>query len=429
MSEYIEILGGAPLRGKVRVGGAKNAALPILISTLLTSEECVLQNVPNLTDTNLVIHLLEQFGGNVHYEGGEVRVRTEKLIATEASYSLVKALRASFWVLAPLLARGRAARVALPGGDLIGARPVDLHLEGLVKMGADISLKHGVVYATAVNGLKPAVIDLRFPSVGATHQLVMAATLTPGTTAIKGCAREPEVIALANFLNGMGADIQGAGGDIIEIRGRSELGGVTANLIGDRIEAGTYLLAGAITGGEVTVEGIDPLFFGSFLDILHEMGLAVSLGPDSVTVKSNGRLKPVNVKTAPFPGFATDLQAPLMAALTVADGRSTIEEGIYEGRFGHASELARMGASIHVADRSVIVDGVEKLTGAPVDGLDIRAAAALVLAGLAAEGRSELHEPHHVRRGYEHLEKKLTALGARIWPRVVDADDFSFAGC
>lgn len=429
MSEYIEILGGAPLRGKVRVGGAKNAALPILISTLLTSEECVLQNVPNLTDTNLVIHLLEQFGGNVHYEGGEVRVRTEKLIATEASYSLVKALRASFWVLAPLLARGRAARVALPGGDLIGARPVDLHLEGLVKMGADISLKHGVVYATAVNGLKPAVIDLRFPSVGATHQLVMAATLTPGVTVIKGCAREPEVIALANFLNGMGADIQGAGGDIIEIRGRSELGGVTANLIGDRIEAGTYLLAGAITGGEVTVEGIDPLFFGSFLDILHEMGLAVSLGPESVTVKSNGRLKPVNVKTAPFPGFATDLQAPLMAALTVADGRSTIEEGIYEGRFGHASELARMGASIHVADRSVIVDGVEKLTGAPVDGLDIRAAAALVLAGLAAEGRSELHEPHHVRRGYEHLEKKLTALGARIWPRVVDADDFSFAGC
>lgn len=429
MSEYIEILGKTPLRGRIRAGGAKNAALPILISTLLTSEECVLQNVPNLTDTNLVIHLLEQFGGHVHYEGGEVRVRTEKLIATEASYSLVKALRASFWVLAPLLARGRAARVALPGGDLIGARPVDLHLEGLVKMGADISLKHGVVYATAVNGLKPAVIDLRFPSVGATHQLVMAATLTPGLTVIKGCAREPEVVALANFLNGMGADVQGAGGDVIEIRGRSELGGVTANLIGDRIEAGTYLLAGAITGGEVTVEGVDPIFFGSFLDILHEMGLAVSIGPDSVTVQAHGRLKPVNVRTAPFPGFATDLQAPLMAALTIADGRSTIEEGIYEGRFGHASELARMGASIHVADRSVLVDGVEKLTGAPVDGLDIRAAAALVLAGLAAEGRSELHEPHHVRRGYEHLEKKLTALGARIWPRVVDADDFSFAGC
>jgi UDP-N-acetylglucosamine 1-carboxyvinyltransferase len=247
----------------------------------------------------------------------------------------------------------------------------------------------------------------------------MAATLTPGLTVVKGCAREPEVIALANFLNGMGADVQGAGGDIVEIRGRSELGGVTANLIGDRIEAGTYLLAGAITGGEVTVEGVDPLFFGSFLDILHEMGLVVSIGPDSVSVKSNGRLKPVAVKTAPFPGFATDLQAPLMAALTLADGRSTID----------ASELARMGASIHVAGRSVIVDGVEKLTGAPVDGLDIRAAAALVLAGLAAEGRSELHEPHHVRRGYEHLEKKMAALGARMWPRIVDADDYSFAGC
>jgi UDP-N-acetylglucosamine 1-carboxyvinyltransferase len=429
MSEFIEIVGGNPLKGTVKAGGAKNAALPIIISTLLTSEECVLTNVPNLTDTNLVIHLLEQFGGDVHYHGDRLRVRTEKLIATEASYSLVKALRASFWVLAPLLARGRAARVALPGGDLIGARPVDLHLEGLVQMGADISLKHGVVYATAVNGLKPAVIDLRFPSVGATHQLVMAACLTPGLTVIKGCAREPEVVALANFLNGMGADVQGAGGSVIEIRGRSELGGVTSNLIGDRIEAGTYLLAGAITGGEVTVEGIEPLFFGSFLDILREMGLSVSVGPESVTVKSNGRLKPVHVKTAPFPGFATDLQAPLMAALTVADGVSTIEEGIYEGRFGHASELARMGASIRVQDRIVTVEGVEKLNGAPVDGLDIRAAAALVIAALAADGKSEVHEPHHLRRGYEHVEKKFASLGARMWSRIVDADDYSFAGC
>lgn len=429
MSEFIEIIGGAPLSGRVRVGGAKNAALPLLMSTLLTGEECSLSNVPNLTDTSLCLHLLEQFGGEVHYDGNEVRVRTPRLLATEASYSLVKALRASFWVLAPLLARGRAARVALPGGDLIGARPVDLHLEGLTKMGAEISLKHGVVFATAERGLRPAVIDLRFPSVGATHQLIMAASLTPGLTVLKGCAREPEIVALANYINGMGADVQGAGGSVIEIRGQSELGGTSSNLIGDRIEAGTYLLAGAITGGEVTVEGIDGLYFGSFLDILREMGLSVSVGESSVTVKSAGRLKPVSVKTAPFPGLATDLQAPLMAALTVADGVSTIEETVYEGRFGHASELARLGAQIHITDRVVTIEGVSKLNGAPVDGLDIRAAACLALAALAAEGKSELHEVHHLRRGYEHFEKKMTGLGARVWSRVSDPEDFIFAGC
>lgn len=429
MSEFIEIIGGTPLHGTVVAGGAKNAALPILMSTLLTGEECVLTNVPNLTDTSLCLHLLEHFGAEVSYDGDVAKVRTEKLVATEASYSLVKALRASFWVLGPLLARGRAARVALPGGDLIGARPVDLHLEGLALMGADITLKHGVVYATAVNGLKPALIDLRFPSVGATHQLMMAASLTPGRTIIKGAAREPEVVALANFLNGMGADIQGAGGSVIEITGRSELGGTTANLIGDRIEAGTYLLAGAITGGCVTVEGIDPLYFGSFLSILSEMGLTVSCGDNSITVKSNGRLKAVNVKTGPFPELATDLQAPLMAALTVAEGTSTIEETVYEGRFGHVSELARMGASIHIQDRVVTIHGVEKLTGAPVDGLDIRAAAAVALAGLAAEGESEVHEPHHLRRGYEHFERKIGRIGGRVSARMTDPDDFIFAGC
>jgi len=429
MSEYIEILGGVPLSGQVAVGGAKNAGLPLLIATLLTGEECTLTNVPNLTDTSLVLHLLEHFGAEVYYDGYTVRSKTSNLVATEASYSLVKALRASFWVLAPLLARGRAARVALPGGDLIGARPVDLHLEGLTKMGADISLKHGVVCATAPSGLKPATIDLRFPSVGATHQLIMAASLVPGLTVLKGCAQEPEVIALANYLNGMGADIQGAGGPVIEIRGRSELQGTSANLIGDRIEAGTYLLAGAMTGGNVTVNGVDPLYFGNFLDILREMGLDVSCGDVSVSVKSTGELKPVHIKTAPFPGFATDLQAPLMAALTLAKGTSTIEETIYEGRFGHASELARLGAKISIADRIVTIDGVPELTGAPVDGLDIRAAASLAIAGFAAQGRTELREVHHLRRGYEHFERKVGALGARVWSRMSDPEDFIFAGC
>ena len=429
MSEYIEILGGEPLSGKILVGGAKNAGLPLLIATLLTAEECSLSNVPNLTDTSLVLHLLEHFGGEVHYDGNTVRAKTSSLRATEASYSLVKALRASFWILAPLLARGRAARVALPGGDLIGARPVDLHLEGLVKMGADISLKHGVVFATAPNGLKPATIDLRFPSVGATHQLIMAACLTPGLTVLRGCAQEPEVIALANFLNGMGADVQGAGGVVIEIRGRSELHGTAANLIGDRIEAGTYLLAGAMTGGQVTVDGVDPLFFGNFLEILSDMGLGVSCAENSVTVKSSGELRPVHVKTSPFPGFATDLQAPLMAALTLARGTSTIEETIYEGRFGHASELARLGAKISITDRTVTIEGVRELNGAPVDGLDIRAAASLALAGFAARGTTELREVHHLRRGYEHFERKVSQLGGRVWSRVSDPEDFIFAGC
>jgi UDP-N-acetylglucosamine 1-carboxyvinyltransferase len=227
----------------------------------------------------------------------------------------------------------------------------------------------------------------------------------------------------------MGADIQGAGGSIIEVRGESELRGTSAALIGDRIEAGTYLLAGAITGGSVTVDGVEPLFFGNFLDILSEMGLQVSTDEDSVTVTSTGELKPVNVKTGPFPGFATDLQAPLMAALTLAKGTSTIEETIYEGRFGHASELARLGANIKIADRIVTIQGVPELNGAPVDGHDIRAAASLAIAALAAQGTSQLHEVHHLRRGYERFERKMSALGARMWARVSDPEDFIFAGC
>ncbi len=429
MSEFIEVIGGVPLKGKVRASGAKNAALPILLSTLLTSEECSLSNVPNLTDTNLVAHILEHFGGEVTFADGVVTARTPKLIATEASYSLVKALRASFWVLGPLLARGRAARVALPGGDLIGARPVDIHLEGLSRMGADLTVKHGVVYATVVGGLKPATINLRFPSVGATHQLMMAAALTPGLTVLTGAAREPEIVAVAEFLCGMGARIDGAGTEVIEIRGQSELGGFAAPCIGDRIEAGTYLLAGAITGGSVTVDGIHPEYLGAFLPMLSDMGLSVVTSPDSVSVTAHQRLRSLAVKTGPFPEFATDLQAPLMAALTLAEGESTIEETMYEGRFGHASELCRMGARIKIADRVVTISGTQSLTGAPVDGLDIRAAASLVIAALAAEGCSQIYEPQHLRRGYESLERKMVALGARIFSKVRDPEDFIFAGC
>jgi UDP-N-acetylglucosamine 1-carboxyvinyltransferase len=429
MSEFIEILGGVPLRGTVRVGGAKNASLPLLLASLLTGERCSFANVPNLEDINLTLRLLEHLGGEIEYTAGRATVKMERLLATEASYSLVKALRASFWVLGPLLARGRAARVALPGGDIIGARPVDMHLAGLGQMGADIKVKHGVVFATAMNGLKPAHIELRFPSVGATHQIVMAAALTPGTTVIKNAAREPEIVAVADFINAMGGDIEGAGTDAIVIRGKEELSGAHVDIIGDRIEAATYLLAGAATGGEVCARGIDPHFFGEFLEYLDALGLQVELGRDWIGVKSVGPLRPVNASTGPFPRFATDIQAPLMAALCVAEGASTIEENIFEGRYGHVSELCRMGADIQVSERVATIRGVKRLTGAPVEAFDIRAAAALVIGALAAEGTTTIAEPQHLRRGYEELETKLSLLGARIGAKLADPEDFMFTGC
>jgi UDP-N-acetylglucosamine 1-carboxyvinyltransferase len=429
MAEFIEIAGGLPLHGTVTVGGAKNGALPMLMASILSSELVHYDNVPNLEDINLTVHLLEQFGGQVDYNGGTLKVAVPQLIATEASYSLVKALRASFWVLGPLLARGGAARVALPGGDIIGARPVDMHIAALSQMGAEIKVKHGVVFATAPDGLKPADIVLRFPSVGATHQVIMAAALTPGVTTIKGAAREPEISALAELINAMGGDVEGAGTSNIVIRGRDGLGGARVRILGDRIEAGTYLLAGAVTNGAVKAQGIKPSYFGKFLEILDLMGLSVETGDDFVSVKSNGRLKPVSISTAPFPELATDLQAPLMAALCLADGVSTIEENIFEGRFGHASELCRMGASIKINERVATITGVSGLNGAPVEGFDIRAAAALVVAGVAAEGTTRIFEPQHIRRGYEYLETKLSKLGARIYCKVADAEDFTFAGC
>ncbi len=429
MASVLEIQGGRPLHGMVQVSGAKNAALPMLIAALLTADEVELRRVPNLEDVNLTLRLLEHFGAETHYDASTARIRVPKLVATEASYSLVKALRASFWVLAPLLARGGAARVALPGGDVIGARPVDMHLEALTKMGADIRVKHGVVYATAPQGLHPEHIELRFPSVGATHQILMAAALTPGRTVIDGAAREPEVVALANLLQSMGAEIHGAGTAHIEILGRRELGGAVVELIGDRIEAGTYLLAGVATRGVVQVQGIDPETLRAFLAVLQEMQVEVKTEGDCITVDARRPLHAVHVVTGPHPQFPTDLQAPLLAALTLAKGESSLEETIFEGRFSHVGELCRMGARMVVEDRSVRVTGVPQLTCAPVEGFDIRAAAALVIAGLAAEGRTQLHESHHLRRGYESLEQKVRALGGELREVVLDEEDYIGIGC
>lgn len=429
MSDCIEIQGGTPLSGTIRAGGAKNAALPMLIASLLTDQPVQFTNVPNLEDVNLTLSLLEHFGGECEFFGSTARVRVPALVATEASYSLVKALRASFWVLAPVLARGGAARVSLPGGDIIGARPVDMHLAGLERMGAELRVKHGTVFATAPKGLRPAAIELRFPSVGATHQLLMAAALTPGTTVISGAAREPEVVALAGMLSAMGAEVEGAGSSKIAVRGAESLGGVQVNLIGDRIEAGTYLLAGIASRGKVRVEGIDPVFFGSFLPLLEAAGVSVETGSDWVSVDGAKGMKAVHASTAPFPGLATDLQAPLMAALATAEGHSSIEENVFEGRYGHVSELCRMGAHITVEDRVASIEGVERLTAAQVEGLDIRAAAALVVAALGAEGVTTILEPQHLRRGYEHLERKISMLGGQARVRATDPEDYLFAGC
>ena len=428
MSEYVEITGGVALRGEARVSGAKNAVLPMLMASLLGSESCEFDNVPGLQDVNITIHLLKSLGAEIEYRGERVKISVPALRATEASYSLVKAMRASFWVLGPLLARGRAARVALPGGDIIGARPVDMHLAGLTCMGAEIQVKHGIVYAVAPSGLKPARIDLRFPSVGATHQIMMAAALTPGTTIIEGAAREPEIAALAEMLGQMGCCIEGAGTPRIAVCGRECLGGAKVRVIGDRIEAATYLLAAAASGGSVRISGFTPSDLGELIRVLGDMGLDLEQGQDWLGVSSSGRLRPVRVATGPFPQLATDVQALLMAALTVADGESSIEENVFEGRFGHVAELCRMGARIRVDERVATVSGPVELSGAPVEAMDIRGAAALVIAALAAKGASRIYEAHHLRRGYSDLEGKLRGLGGRIGARLVDPEDYVFTG-
>jgi UDP-N-acetylglucosamine 1-carboxyvinyltransferase len=427
--EVLELVGGRPLRGTLRVSGAKNAALPMLLASLLSSGECIFSNVPNLSDISLIEHLLQELGAEVYHELGTVKVKADRIVSTEASYSLVKALRASFWALAPLLARCHKAQVALPGGDIIGARPVDIHLEALQKMGADVKVRHGIVFAEAPRGLRPADLTLRFPSVGATHQILMASALTPGTTVIRGAAKEPEVVALAEFLSAMGVGIDGAGSENIAVTGVNELNGAKAAIIGDRIEAGTFLLAAAATGGSVRVEGFCSASLGEFSEMLCGAGLCLTSGDDFIEISRNGPILPLVAQTKPFPGFATDLQAPLMALLSLASGTSTIEESIYEGRFGHVAELCRMGADIIVAGRSATIKGVPALSGAPVEAFDIRAAACLVIAGLAAEGTTTIAETEHIRRGYERLESKLRSLGAQVRFARRDIEDLSFTGC
>jgi UDP-N-acetylglucosamine 1-carboxyvinyltransferase len=407
------INGGHKLKGDVTVSGSKNASLPIFIATILASGIHKISNVPFLRDINTTIKVLESLGARVDGNGNIVSIDTRSITRYEATYDLVKTMRASVLVLGPLLARFGRARVSLPGGCAIGARPINLHLKGLQALGAEITLEHGYVEAKC-QGLKGARINFDTPTVGGTEHLMMAAATAKGQTLIENAAREPEIVDLALFLNRMGATIEGAGTDTIRIQGVSELSAADYEVMPDRIEAGTFMIAAAMTGGDVRIhrmklEHLDALTFK-----MQDAGVEITNCDGIVRVKGPRRIQSVNIKTRPYPGFPTDMQAQFMAMMCVAEGASIISENIFENRFMHVSELQRFGADITVEGKSVTVKGIKKLSGAPVMATDLRASASLILAGLAADKTTEVSRIYHLDRGYEAIEKKFAALGADI---------------
>jgi len=414
MATRLVIDGGVRLTGEVRVSAAKNAALPAMAASLLTAEPVILENVPGLADVVTMRQLLETLGAETSVEPeGLARLTVARLASNEAPYELVSTMRASVVVLGPLLARSGVARVALPGGCAIGVRPIDQHLKGLAKLGADISIQNGYVEARA-SRLKGARITTDLVTVTGTENLMMAAALAEGVTVLENAAREPEVADLARLLTAMGARIEGAGTERIEIEGVAELGGARHRIIPDRIEAGTLLAAAAITDGDVTITGAAPRHMTATLAKLEECGVAVSVDGDRVRCVGPARPQAADIITSPFPGFPTDMQAQMMTLLGLADGSSKITETIFENRFMHVAELCRMGAAIETDGSIAVVRGVGAYQGAPVMATDLRASASLVLAGLAARGRTEIARVYHLDRGYEGLEKKLQSLGARI---------------
>lgn len=410
--DRIVIIGGHPLRGRVQVSGAKNAALPILASSLLGGD-CVVTNVPRVVDVETMCQLLSMLGATATSEGDRVTISVERLSSTEAPYDLVRKMRASVLVLGPLVARWGEATVSLPGGCAIGTRPVDLHLAGLTKLGAEVSVEHGYIRARAAR-LRGARIYLDIPTVTGTENLMMAACLAEGTTIIENAAKEPEVVDLATCLAKRGAKITGAGTDLIMIEGVRELRGADHEVIPDRIEAGTYLIAGAMTGGELCVDRCEPKHLEAVIMKLREAGAEIAEEKETVRLKAHGRPRGVDVKTFTYPGFPTDMQAQMMALMCIAKGTSVITETIFESRFIHVPELCRMGADIKVEGNHAIVNGIERLTGAPVMASDLRASAGLVLAGLVADGETHVSRVYHLDRGYERIEAKLRALGAMI---------------
>src|SRR5262245_21720559 len=413
MPARLLIDGGAPLRGSVAASAAKNAALAALAAALLTSETITLTNAPSLVDVTTMARLLEALGADLSREDCRTTLRVARVASDVAPYELVSTMRASVLVLGPLVARHGSARVALPGGCAIGVRPIDQHLKGLTKLGAEITIESGYVVARA-SRLKGARIATDLVTVTGTANLMMAAALAEGTTVIENAACEPEVVDLAVLLQTMGAGIHGAGTSRIEIEGVSDLGGATHTIVPDRIEAGTLLVAGAITRGDVTVTGLVSDHLTAVLAKLEECGVELTVGADRVRVRGPERTRPADVTTSPFPGFPTDMQAQLMTLHGIADGQSRVTETIFENRFMHAAELNRMGASIETEGATAIIRGVPGYQGAPVMASDLRASAALVLAGLAARGRTEIARVYHLDRGYERLEGKLAALGAHI---------------
>jgi UDP-N-acetylglucosamine 1-carboxyvinyltransferase len=411
------IRGGEPLLGTIRVSGAKNAALPCMAAALLTDEPVILENIPQVRDIQTTRNLLAAMGAEVELGYGRAHHRTtiqcEKLASPEASYELVKTMRASTLVLGPLVARCGHARVSLPGGCAIGSRPIDLHIKGLEQLGAKITQDHGYVEATA-SRLKGAEIVFDKITVTGTEDLLMAATLAEGETILQNCAREPEVADLADLLNKMGAKIEGAGTPTIRVKGVSKLKGAKHRIIPDRIEAGTFLIAGAMTGGDLNIAGCDPAHLDALLAELKAVGVKIKSNSDSVRVMGDNPFTAADINTEEFPGFPTDMQAQFMALATQAEGASVITENIFENRFMHAQELVRMGANIKIEGRRAVVRGKTPLSAAAVLASDLRASASLVLAALVADGETIIDRVYHIDRGYEHIEEKLKGVGAEI---------------
>lgn len=415
--DKIVIEGGAPLIGEITISGAKNSAIKLMALPLLTDEPIVLTNMPNLRDTRSMGELLQHLGVTVERQKSDTLfMHAPKLTSTEAPYDLVRKMRASFNVLGPILARAHKAKVSLPGGCAIGARPVDLHLKALEALGAKIELVEGYVVATAKGGLKGADITFPFISVGATEHAMLAAVLAKGETVLNNAAREPEIIDLANCLNAMGARISGAGRSEVRIMGVKSLSGVNYSVVPDRIEAGTYALAAATAGGDVTLNNVRTDHLGALWPLIAQAGAKVTMEDQSVRIvrEPGSRIAPVDMETQAYPGFPTDLQAQFMALCCLADGVSVIRENIFENRFMHCPELVRMGADIKVTGREAIVRGVKDMRGAPVMATDLRASASLIAAGLAAQGTTHISRVYHLDRGFEHIEVKLGACGAKI---------------
>lgn len=413
--EKIIVRGGRRLNGTVKVEGAKNAVLPVIAASLLASEEkSIISNVPTLSDVYTINEVLRHLGADVHFENNQVIVDASKELSTEAPFEYVRKMRASVLVMGALLARKGHARVALPGGCAIGSRPIDQHLKGFEAMGASIKVGNGFIEAEVDGRLKGAKVYLDFPSVGATENIIMAAALAEGTTVLENVAKEPEIVDLANYINAMGGKIRGAGTGTIRIEGVESLKGVNHSIIPDRIEAGTFMVAAAITGGDVLVKGAIPEHLTSLVAKMEEMGVKIIEEKDGLRVIGPEKLKSVDLKTMPHPGFPTDMQSQMMALLLCANGTSMITETVFENRFMHVEEFRRMNGDIKIEGRSVIINGPVKLQGAEVAATDLRAGAALILAGLCAEGHTRVTELKHLDRGYVNFHEKLASIGADI---------------